>query len=198
MRAASARVAVGKLSEAMTSLAQGLECRAAIAAQRTARSRSAKRPPRTNPLRFSRFVQRSLVQDNRRRRAPRRRREMAASSGPCLTHRNAFADGVGGRRALEAEGSARERADVLLQIDPVSWSGGPFRVVPIERLLEKAQRAVQAPDSLEKQITLLATEDEARRLGFNDLIAAWSKEGLRYQGVHGRSKPHSTVRRPRI
>src|SRR5260370_35439086 len=86
-------------------------------------------------------------------------------------------------RALEAEGSARERADVLLQIDAVSWSGGPFTVVPIERLLEKTQRAVQAPDSLEKQITLLATEDEARRLGLGDLIAAWSKEGLRYQDV---------------
>jgi hypothetical protein len=68
-------------------------------------------------------------------------------------------------------------------IDPVSWSGGAFTTVPIERLVDKAKRAAEAPDDLETQITLLATEDDARRLGLDGLISAWSKECLRYQGV---------------
>lgn len=85
--------------------------------------------------------------------------------------------------AVEAEAPVRERADGLLHLDPAAWCGGPFNAVPIERLMEKAQRAARAPDDLEKQIALLATEDEATHLGLGDLIVAWSTQGLRYHGV---------------
>ena len=73
-------------------------------------------------------------------------------------------------RAIKAETPVRERADGLLHIDPVAWCGGALSAVPIERLVDKALRAALAPDDLEKQIALLATEDEAYRLGLGDLI----------------------------
>lgn len=177
-------VAVGKLCEAMTSLAQALECRTAIAALRTDAIAVGEVSAENEPAQVL-SVRATLARGGQIAGAG-----LPAGAVKWLLHPDhvsrtemlsQMASAV--ERALEAEGSARERADVLLQIDAISWSGGPFTVVPIERLLEKAQRAVQAPDGLEKQVTLLATEDEARRLGLGDLIAAWSKEGLRYQGV---------------
>jgi very-short-patch-repair endonuclease len=50
-------------------------------------------------------------------------------------------------------------------------------------LLQKCQCAAQAPEALEKQITLLSTELEAANLGLGDLIRCWSAGGLRYAGV---------------
>lgn len=85
--------------------------------------------------------------------------------------------------AIGAETPVRERVDALLHLDPATWCGGPLTAVPIERLAQKAQRAVQAPDDLEKQIALLVTEDDASRLGLGGLITTWSARGLRYQGV---------------
>ncbi|OSJ29693.1 hypothetical protein BSZ19_26165 [Bradyrhizobium japonicum] len=173
-----------KTQRGMTSLAKASECRAAIAAQRTDAIAVGEASDENEPAQVLSV------------RATLARAEQIGGAGlpagavnwllhPDHVSRTEMLSQMASavERALEAEGSARERADALLQIDVASWSGGPFTVIPIERLLEKAQRAVQAPDSLEKQITLLATEDEARRLGLGDLIAAWSKEGLRYQGV---------------
>ncbi|GAB9248393.1 hypothetical protein [Bradyrhizobium diazoefficiens] len=78
---------------------------------------------------------------------------------------------------------AAGEADELLKLRPEEWCGGPWRAVPIRTLLQKCERASQAPDALEKQIALLSTELEAASLGLSDLIRCWPTEGLRYSGV---------------
>jgi very-short-patch-repair endonuclease len=84
--------------------------------------------------------------------------------------------------ALEAARKAYAEADELLKLRP-EWCGGPLDAAPILALLQKCQRAAQAPEALEKQITLLSTELEAANLGLGDLIRCWPAEGLRYAGV---------------
>jgi very-short-patch-repair endonuclease len=177
-------VALGRLSEAATSLNKALECRADLPTQGVA-AQAIGAVPAENEATRTRSVRATLD----------RAKGIADAGLPAnvvtwLFHSDhALRTELLGQmaseieRAVETECAARERADGLLHIDPDSWSGGAFTTVPIERLVEKAQRAAEAPDDLEKQITLLATEDEARRLGLDGLIAAWSKEGLRYQGV---------------
>ncbi|MET4717142.1 very-short-patch-repair endonuclease/DNA polymerase III delta prime subunit [Bradyrhizobium japonicum] len=78
---------------------------------------------------------------------------------------------------------AAGEADQLLKLRPEEWCGGPWRTAPIRTLLQKCERASQAPDALEKQIALLSTELEAASLGLSDLIRCWPTEGLRYSGV---------------
>jgi hypothetical protein len=78
---------------------------------------------------------------------------------------------------------AAEEADRLLKLRPEEWCGGPFDAAPISSLLQKCQRAAQAPDALEKQIILLSTELEATNLGLSDLIRCWPAECLGYAGV---------------
>src|SRR5881227_3854729 len=65
---------------------------------------------------------------------------------------------------------AVEQADTLLKLRPEEWCGGPLDAAPVRTLLQKCQRAAQAPDALEKQITLLSTELEAATLGLDDLV----------------------------
>lgn len=79
--------------------------------------------------------------------------------------------------------AAAEDADQLLKLRPEEWCGGPLDITPISVLLQKCQRAVQAPDALEKQITLLSRELEATNLGLGDLVRCWTTEGRRYAGV---------------
>jgi hypothetical protein len=78
---------------------------------------------------------------------------------------------------------AAEEADSLLKLRPQEWCNGPLDAVPIRTLLQKCERAAQAPEALEKQITLLSTELEAANLGVGDLIHCWPAEGLRYAGI---------------
>ena len=78
---------------------------------------------------------------------------------------------------------AAEEADRLLKLRPEEWCGDQLDSAPIRTLLQKCQRAVQASDALEKQITLLSIELEAIDLGLGDLIRCWPAEGLRYAGV---------------
>jgi len=85
--------------------------------------------------------------------------------------------------ALAAEQSARQNATGLLGLRANDWCGGPFEEVPLLRLLGKADQAANAPDDLEKQITLLGIEDEAVGLGMAELIGVWSSQGVRYEGV---------------
>ncbi len=85
--------------------------------------------------------------------------------------------------AVTEEARARQRADDLLQLRADAWCGGAFLQVPIENLLQKARRAANAPESLEKQIALFSTEEEATNLGLGELISVWSSKGLRYEGV---------------
>ncbi|MHC2722196.1 very-short-patch-repair endonuclease [Bradyrhizobium diazoefficiens] len=102
-----------------------------------------------------------------------------------------YADRSSGlKRAAEAMSGAvadveraAAEADELLMLRPEEWCGGPPNVAPIRMQLEKCERASQAPDALEKQITLLSTELEAVNLGLSDLIRCWPAEGLRYAGV---------------
>ena len=177
-------IALGRLSEAAASLNKALECRAALPTHGAA-AQAIGPVPTENEAARARSVRATLDRANEIADAG-----LPASVVTWLLHPDHASRGelLGQmasaiERAIEAEGAARERADGLLHIDPASWSGGAFITVPIERLVDKAQRAVEAPDDLEKQITLLATEDDARRLGLDGLISAWSKEGLRYQGV---------------
>ncbi len=177
-------IAVGKLSEAATSLRKALECRDALAAPTVITHA-------LGPVSAETEAARALTI----RATLDRAKEIARAGLPTsvvtwllhpdhatrvetLSHMAATVE-----RAIETEAVVRERADGLLHFNPAAWCDGPFTAVPIERLVEKAQRAAQAPDDLEKQIVLLATEDEAGRLGLGDLIAAWTAQGLRYQGV---------------
>lgn len=82
----------------------------------------------------------------------------------------------------QADGAARE-ANELLMLRPEEWCGGPLNAASIRGLLSKCERAAQAPDALEKQITLLSTELEAANLGLSELIRCWPLGGLRYAGV---------------
>jgi hypothetical protein len=79
--------------------------------------------------------------------------------------------------------AAAEHADQLLKLRPEEWCGGPLDITPIRALLQKCQGAAQAPEALEKQITLHSTELEAANLGLGDLIRCWTAEGRRYAGV---------------
>jgi very-short-patch-repair endonuclease len=78
---------------------------------------------------------------------------------------------------------AAEVADGLLKLRPQEWCGSSLDTAPIRDLLQKCERAAQAPEALEKQITLLSIELEAANLGLSDLIRCWAAEGLPYQGV---------------
>jgi AAA domain len=78
---------------------------------------------------------------------------------------------------------AADEADGLLKLRLEEWCGGPLDAASIRILLQKCQRAGQAPEALEKQITLLASELEAANLGLGDLIRCWPAEGLSYAGV---------------
>jgi hypothetical protein len=82
----------------------------------------------------------------------------------------------------EVDGAAR-KADELLMLRPEEWCGGPWDAAPIRLQLQKCERASQAPDALEKQITLLSMELEAANLGLSDLVRCWPAAGLRYAGV---------------
>lgn len=177
-------VAVGRLNEAATNLRKALECRAALATL-TVVTHAIGVTSAENEASRACTVRATLD----------RAKEVARAGLPTsvvkwLLHPDHASRiemlsqmAITVERGIEAEARFRERADGLLHIDPAAWCGGAFTAVPIERLVDKALRATQAPDDLEKQITLLATEDEARRLGLGDFIAAWSKEGLRYQGL---------------
>lgn len=177
-------IAIGRLDEAATSLRKALECRAALATP-TVVTHAIGVVSAENEAARSRAICATLD----------RAKEVARAGLPTsvvkwLLHADHSSRietlsqmAVTVERAIKAETLVHERADGLLHIDPVAWCGGAFTAVPIERLVDKALRAALAPDDLEKQIALLATEDEAHRLGLGDLIVAWSKEGRRYQGV---------------
>ena len=178
-------IAVGKLNEAATSLRKALECRAALATSSVV-THAIGAVSAENEAARARIIRATIDRANEVtwRRAPHQRRQVATSSGPRFADRNALSDGFCGRtrhrdRKLR---SASEPTGCCISIR-VSWCGGAFTAVPIDCARGQSAARGQAPDDLEKQITLLATEDEARRLGLGDLIAAWSKEGLRYQGV---------------
>jgi very-short-patch-repair endonuclease len=177
-------IALGRLSETAASLNRALECRAALPMHGAAAQAIGPVPAEDEAAR-ARSVRATLDRANEITNAGLPANVVIWLLHPDHASRVELLDQMASaiERAIEAEGAARERADGLLHIDPASWSGGAFITVPIERLVDKTQRAVEAPDDLEKQITLLATEDDARRLGLDGLISAWSKEGLRYQGV---------------
>lgn len=82
----------------------------------------------------------------------------------------------------EVDGAAR-KADEILMLRPEEWCGRPQDAAPIRLQLQKCERASQAPDALEKQITLLSMEFEAANLGLSDLVRCWPAAGLRYAGV---------------
>lgn len=63
------------------------------------------------------------------------------------------------------------------------WCGGPAEAATLEALLHKCRHAVQSPEDLEKQVTLLSTELEAGNLGRGELLRQWSGNGVRYEGV---------------
>lgn len=85
--------------------------------------------------------------------------------------------------ALAAEQLARDQTNALLLINPSAWCGSALEDAAIDVLADKASRAANAADDLEKQIALLSTEVEATGLGLADLIAEWTKEGRRYACV---------------
>lgn len=85
--------------------------------------------------------------------------------------------------ALEQVDRAEKEANELLTLRSEEWCGGPSATASIRALLAKCERAAQAPDALEKQITLLSTELEAANLGLTDLIRCWPAAGMRYAGV---------------
>jgi very-short-patch-repair endonuclease len=85
--------------------------------------------------------------------------------------------------AIGEEQPARQRTDSLLHLNAAAWCGGSIDDAAIEALAEKARSAANAPDDLEKQVALLSTEEEANGLGLDDLIRAWSGQGLRYRAV---------------
>jgi very-short-patch-repair endonuclease len=177
-------IAVGRLNEAATSLRKALECRAALATP-TVVTHAIGATSAENEAARARTIRATLdrAKDVARGGLPSSVVKWLLHPDHASRIETLSEMAVTVERAIEAEAPVRERADGLLHIDPIDWCGGTFTAVPIERLVDKALRAAQAPDDLEKQITLLATEDEARRLGLGDLIAVWSKEGLRYQGV---------------
>jgi hypothetical protein len=82
------------------------------------------------------------------------------------------------RLAIDNELSARRRTNELLQLRPEAWCGKPFEDAQIAHLLQKANKAADSPDDLEKQIALLSTEEEATQLGLGDLIAVWNHFSL--------------------
>ncbi|WP_316173010.1 DUF4011 domain-containing protein [Bradyrhizobium sp. SZCCHNRI2049] len=82
----------------------------------------------------------------------------------------------------EVDGAAR-KADELLMLRYEEWCGGSRDEAPIRSQLQKCERASQAPDALEKQVTLLSMELEAANLGLSDLVRCWPAAGLRYAGV---------------
>lgn len=81
------------------------------------------------------------------------------------------------------EQAARERADATLQLNPIVWAGAAFDTAAMAALAEKAKRAADAPEDLEKQVALLGMESEAARNGLGGLIDAWSREGMPYKNV---------------
>jgi hypothetical protein len=85
--------------------------------------------------------------------------------------------------AISAERQARGISSELLMLRALDWCGGSFDALPLPHLLGKAERAAQMPEDLEKQVALLGVEEEVGTLGMAELIAAWSKKGLRYEGV---------------
>jgi hypothetical protein len=78
---------------------------------------------------------------------------------------------------------AVQQADELLKLQPEAWCGGPVDKAPMRLVLRKCQQAAEAPDALEKQMTLLSSELEAANHGLKDLVNSWTQEGLRYSGV---------------
>ena len=85
--------------------------------------------------------------------------------------------------AITCESAARRRTDALLTLNPEVWCAATFEETPIASLAQKARSAADAPEDLEKQSALLATEEEAGRLGLSGLISAWNSSGLKYQDV---------------
>jgi hypothetical protein len=85
--------------------------------------------------------------------------------------------------AVAAEQAAHDSAQGLLHLDERSWCGGSVASTPVTALAEKARRAANAPNDLEKQVALLGTEYEASQLGLGALAAAWCDQGLPYRGV---------------
>src|SRR5262249_49522333 len=64
------------------------------------------------------------------------------------------------RLTLGAVHQAAQDADALLKLRPEEWCGTTLDRVPVRELLQKCQSAEQAPEALEKQITLLSNELE--------------------------------------
>ena len=162
-------IAVGRLNEAATSLRKALECRAALATPSVI-THVIEAASAENEAARARTIRATLdrAKDVTRAGLPTSVTKWLLHPDHASRIETLSQMAVTVERAIEAEALVRERADRLLHIDPVAWCGGAFTAVPIERLVDKALRAAQAPDDLEKQITLLATEEEVRRLGLGD------------------------------
>jgi very-short-patch-repair endonuclease len=86
-------------------------------------------------------------------------------------------------KLLRDERDAATEAEQVLELRADEWCGGPYRRAPLERLRERCKQAVSNPEQMEKQVDLLNTEADAVRLGLDELLKCWTREGLAYKGV---------------